>query len=119
MSSFPTLQTGAVAQYPTVREQRREAAVLRFVDGSEQRYRDSGNTTRRWMIRLDQLDEEELAAIERLFDEAQGRAGSFAFKDPLDGSVYENCSFDEDELTIARRDEDQSATVVIVRENRN
>ena len=56
MSSFPTLKTGAVMQYPAIRESRRETTVLRFVDGAEQRYRDGGSAAHRWAIRLDQLD---------------------------------------------------------------
>ncbi len=116
MSNFPTLKTGAVLQYPAVRELRRDTTVLRFVDGAEQRYRESGSTVHRWLIRLDQIDEEELAAIERLFQEAGARTGTFSFRDPWDDRVYAGCSFDDDELTGARRGEGRGETVVIVRE---
>jgi hypothetical protein len=119
MSSFPTLKTGAVMQYPAIRESQREATVLRFVDGGEQVYRDSRPTAHRWIVRLDQLDEEELAAVERLFDEANGRAGTFSFRDPWDGSLYEACSFDEDEFDGTRREEGRGETVVVIRENRS
>jgi hypothetical protein len=119
MSSFPTLKTGAVMQYPAVRESRRETTVLRFVDGAEQRYRDSGSAVHRWAIRLDQLDEDEVAAIERLFDEAGGRAGTFSFRDPWDGTLYETCSFDEDEFSGTWREEGRGETAVVVRENRS
>lgn len=119
MSSFPTLKTGAVMQYPAIRESRRETTVLRFVDGAEQRYRDSAAAAHRWVIRLDQLDEDELAAIERLFDEASGRTGTFSFRDPWDGTVYETCSFDDDEFSATWRDEGRGETVVVVRENRS
>lgn len=117
MSSFPTLKTGAVIQYPAIREMRRKTTVLRFLDGAEQRYRESGSSVHRWLIRLDRLDEEELAAIERLFQEAGGRAGTFSFRDPWDGRVYTECSFDDDEFTGARRGEGQGETVVTVRES--
>lgn len=119
MADFPTLKTGAVMQYPAIRELRRDATVLRFVDGTEQRYRDGAAAAHRWVIRLIQLDDDELAAIERLFREANGRAGSFSFQDPWDGSVYDDCSFDDDEFSGAWRDEGRGETTVTVRENRS
>lgn len=118
MAEFPTLKSGAVAQYPLVRELRRDTDVLRFIDGAEQRYR-GGETVRRWVIRLDRVDEEELAAIERLFEETQGRAGSFSFRDPWDGSTYQDCSFEEDDFTERRRGEGLGEAVLIIRENRS
>ena len=72
--------------------------VFRFLDGSEQRFPGYGAPLRRWVIRLDLLDEAELATLEQFFEDQGGRAGTFSFTDPLDGTVYASCSFDSDEL---------------------
>ena len=40
MNEFPKLKTGAVAQYPAQRTTRYSTHVMRFMDGSEQRYRE-------------------------------------------------------------------------------
>ncbi len=119
MSTFPTLKTGAISQYPTARELHRPTTVLQFVDGTEQRYRESAKTVRRWVVQLDDLDEAELGAIEALFEEAQGRSGSFSFRDPADGTVYEDCSFEDDDFIAEWRGEGRCRTEVVITENRS
>ena len=57
MPTFPQLKTSAVAQYPATRACQFQNQALRFVDGAEQRYRDSAGPIHRWEIRLDALDE--------------------------------------------------------------
>jgi phage-related protein len=92
MTIFPQLKTGAVAQYPMVRRQEFRNQTVRFVDGSEQRYRDSAGVRQSWQVALSGLDEHELAAIEEFFVVNQGSFGSFQFTDPWDGQVYDDCS---------------------------
>ena len=99
MASFPALKTGAVAQYPSDRARRFSTQVLRFLDGSEQRFPGFGAPLKRWLIRLELLDEAELAGLEDFFVEQGGQAGTFAFTDPWDGTVYANCSFESDTMT--------------------
>ena len=60
---FPTLKTGAVMQYPGKRTLQFSTDVVRFLDGTEQRYRDYPSVLHRWTIQLDLLDESELAAL--------------------------------------------------------
>jgi hypothetical protein len=118
MATFPNLKTKAVAQYPATRTIRFENTVLRFVDGTEQRYRDSAGPLHCWTIRLNELDESEMAAIEDFFRTNQGRFGSFSFVDPWDGQMYPNCSVEKDDLeTIAMR-EMRGRTTLTVIENR-
>ncbi len=117
VSAFPKLKTGVVAQYPCVRRAEYGTEVLRFVDGSEQRYRKRGRG-RRWVIRLQLLDETELARVEEFFAAQQGRFGSFAFEDPWDGTVYADCSFAEDELGMELAGEGRGRVAVVIRENR-
>jgi hypothetical protein len=115
MATFPKLKTNAVAQYPANRVLRYQNQTLRFVDGTEQRYRDSAGLLHRWEIRLNQLDEGEMAALETFFATNEGAYANFAFTDPWDGTVYANCSLQSDRLdltTVAEMNVDTSLTVV-------
>lgn len=118
MSTFPTLKTSAVAQYPATKTIDFQNQILRFLDGLEQRYRDSAGPLHRWTIRLDALDETELAAIEDFFRSNQGRFGSFDFPDPWDGRTYSGCSFQSDDLEMAVAGEMRGRTTFTVVQNR-
>ena len=119
MSEFPTLRTGAVMQYPAQRSRTYSTYVLCFLDGSEQRYRESGKALHRWVVRLDQLDEAELSSIQDFFSTQQGRFGSFSFVDPWDGAVYASCSLENDVHLSEIEGEGRSRTTLIIRENRS
>ncbi len=118
MGAFPKLKTGAVMQYPASRGVEYATQVHRFVDGSEQRYRERGGPARRWVIRLDRLDETELQSLQEFFDSVQGRAGYFSFDDPWDEVTYGNCSLEDDALALEWSGEMRGRTVLVVRENR-
>lgn len=119
MLNFPLLKTGAAMQYPAELSVRYATQVLQYVDGSEQRYRDSGTPQRQWIVRLDLLDEQELSAIEHLFVAAQGMIGSFAFTDPYDGVEYTDCSFALPQIESRYVDELRGQARVIIRQNRS
>jgi hypothetical protein len=116
--TFPKLSTNAVAQYPASRNVQFRNQVLRFVDGATQRYRESFGPLHQWDIRLDQLDEREMAAIERFFAGNQGCFGNFEFTDPWDGQVYPSCSFASDALGLVSAAEMNGRTSFTVRQNR-
>ena len=116
--TFPKLKTGAVAQYPGRRVLRFQNQTLRFLDGSEQRYRDSGRAGHEWEIRLDHVDEGEMAALEEFFAANQGAFGRFEFTDPWDGQVYADCSLMADEMGLESLAELRGRTVLQIRENR-
>lgn len=118
MSAFPTLKTGAVLQYPAQKETRFATEVVRFIDGSEQRFREYQTPVHRWMIRLDLLDQSELQVIREFFRTQGGAAGAFTFTDPWDGTTYPNCSIDGGEMTQQLVDEMKGKTSLMVRENR-
>jgi phage-related protein len=118
MASFPALKTGAIAQYPSDRARKYSTQVLRFLDGGEQRFAGFGAPLKRWLIRLQLLDEAELVGIEDFFVEQGGQAGSFTFTDPWDGTVHTNCSFEGDTLTADYRDRGDGVASVVVKENR-
>ena len=118
MSNFPTLKTGAVLQYPAQREVRFATEVLRFMDGSEQRFREYQVPLRRWMIRLDLLDQGELQAVREFFRTEAGAADSFVFIDPWDGTTHGNCSLEGADIVQQLVDEMKGRTSVTVRQNR-
>jgi hypothetical protein len=116
MANFPALKTGAVAQYPSDRQQNFSTQVFRFLDGSEQRFPAYGASLRRWVIRLDLLDESELTALRDFFVSEGGRAGVFSFTDPFASTVYASCSFAADELDLTFGGPQAGQTTVLIRE---
>ena len=114
---FPTLKTGAVMQYPAQRTLHYNTDAIRFVDGTEQRFRDNAVVLHQWTIQLDLLDESELAAFDQFFVTNQGRFGSFSFTDPWDGTVYPNCSLAADAFGFQLRGEMRGKTTLTICEN--
>jgi hypothetical protein len=108
-----------VAQYPARRMRQFSTRVMRFLDGSEQRFRVFGAALKKWTIPLALLDDAELAQVVAFFAERGGRAGTFSFTDPWDGTVYPDCSFDEDLLEAEFGGADRGRTSVTIRENRS
>jgi len=118
MAQFPPLKTGAIAQYPVTRKLTFSNQALRFVDGSEQRYRYSAAPLREWSIRLERLDEGEVAVIEEFFRANQGSFEDFAFEDPWDGQIYSHCSLQSDGIVIRALTDMRGVTEITVVENR-
>jgi hypothetical protein len=119
MAEFPKLKTGAVAQHPAQHRTWYANEAMHFVDGSEQRVRQWTAPLNEWIIDLDLLDEEELAAIEEFFRQVRGKHGSFAFTDPFDGMEYADCSLAQDEFGCELRGIHEGRTRLRVRENRS
>ena len=115
---FPRLKTNAVMQYPATCELEYKHPVLRFVDGSQQCYRDAG-VMRCWHIRLDLLDELEIYRLQAFFLTNEGRYGSFSFVDPWDGTAYPDCSLDQDSFDFKLQGEMRASTMLIVKQNRS
>jgi hypothetical protein len=118
MAEFPLLKTGAVAQYPSSRRATYATSVMKFVDGSEQRFRELSGPVRSWVIRMHQLSAEEIGAVESFFEDRQGEFGSFQFTDPWDGTSYSDCSFDQDELQTDALEESIYQGYLIIRNNK-
>src|SRR6187397_3133336 len=98
MADFPQLRTGAVAQYPSQREIGFQTNITRFIDGTEQRSRSVKGPAPRWMIRMSQINAEEMAVLEEFFESTRGQFGSFSFTDPWDGTEYPDCSLETDDF---------------------
>ncbi len=119
MNTFPTLKTGAVVQYPAQRAVEFSTMVLRFVDGSEQRFRNYRGLLHRWVIQLDLVDESELHQLREFFRVQNGIAENFVFTDPWDGTTYASCSVESDEIAEGLQDEYHGKTLLSIRENRS
>jgi hypothetical protein len=118
MNEFPRLKTGAVAQYPARRVTRYQTQVMRFMDGSEQRFREFSGALRRWVIELTTLDDEEMEAMEAFFVAEQGGYGTFTFVDPWDDVEYEGCSLDNPDSFFNYTGLHDGRTRLVVRQNR-
>jgi Conserved hypothetical protein 2217 (DUF2460) len=117
MSTFPRLKTGAVAQYPATRTAGYATQAFRFLDGTEQKFPQRGAAAARWVIKLDLLDDTEMAEVCGFFLAQQGRFGTFSFTDPWDGSVHATCSFESDELALSLEGEARGRLQVTIKEN--
>lgn len=91
MATFPLLNTGAVTQYPMTIGNGQAVQVVRFLDGSEQRFLNQGRQFRRWQINLTQLSEREMFAIEDFFEQQSGSYSLFSFPDPYTQRDVLNC----------------------------
>ena len=117
MAEFPKLKTGAVAQHPSIRALEYRTSAFRFIDSSEQRYRERSTQRRRWVLDLSLLDDTELATLNVFFEDVQRGAGLFDFEDPWTGSLVLNCRFENDALTAVTRGEFSNAASVAIVES--
>lgn len=101
MATFPSLSSGAIAQYPLVFGVSQGTSVIRFIDGSDQRFLIQGKQLRSWQIRIELLNDNEMAQLEDFFDSQQGTCSTFTFPDPISGTEVPNCRLASAELTTA------------------
>lgn len=111
---FPTLNSGAVMQYPARRTLEYSTEVTAFVDGSEQRFRKFNGSKRKWLVRLSQLSEDEMYGI-RTFVVAQGGAAqTFAFRDPWDSVQYPNCAISQESIDLLFGENGAGSTSLVI-----
>jgi phage-related protein len=118
MNDFPTLMTGAVMQYPAERDLVFSTQVVRFLDGSEQRFREIAAPLHRWVIQLDNLSEREMNRLREFFRIQDGGSEPFSFTDPWDGTQYPSCSLETDQMVEVFTGPGQAKTSLVVTENR-
>ncbi|MCX6596462.1 MAG: DUF2460 domain-containing protein [Acidobacteria bacterium] len=115
MDIFPRLRTDAVTQYPFERTHRYATEVMRFVDGSEQRFRQRGRPMQEWAVELDLLDAGELHRLREFWVAMAGKAGLFTFHDPWDGIDYPDCQFVSDSAVFQMNAEMRGMTKLRIR----
>lgn len=111
---FPSLHSGAVAQYPVSMITGQSTQIVRFLDGTDQRYLQQGRFFRSWQIKLNLLNETEIAQIEAFFISQQGDYSSFSFPDPFSGAVVANCRLASSGLGSQYVDVDSASTSIWV-----
>ncbi len=112
--NFPVLKTGAMAQYPLGKSVRYSTQAVRFMDGSQQKFRLNGYGLRRWTVKLDQLDETELSALIDFVD-AQDSA-TFSFTDPSTGTSVPNCMISGDQFDATMTGEMTGQASIVIEE---
>ncbi len=117
MAQFPALKTGASAQYPVTRIVEFGTGLVRFLDGGEQRFPERKAGLRRWVVRLELLNENELQTLEDFFVSQQGRYGEFTFVDPWDDSAFDHCSFEVDTVGLTLREQFRGSALLRIRQN--
>lgn len=94
MAKFPTLSSGAVAQYPISVVIGQSVQIIHFLDGSDQRFLNQGRQHRRWQIHLEMLNESEINQLETFFLAQGGEYSLFDFPDPISNQNVPNCRLD-------------------------
>jgi hypothetical protein len=79
---FPQLSTGALVQYPVKRRKAIRVVDTESEDGSVIRYLDIRESTLRWELSYAGLTQDEVNALQALFDACCGPFRSFTFLDP-------------------------------------
>lgn len=117
LATFPSLQTGAVIQYPARRSLTFSTQTTTFVDGATQRFRNYSAGIVRWVIQLQQLTPGEISALQNFYLDQQGSFGSFRFVDPADAAEYNDCSFEQDNFDFELLDETRGRLTLMIRSN--
>lgn len=100
MPDFPEIGCHAVAQYPSSFTLRTPVIVQQYIDGTEQRFRDSQPALRQWRIQLRNLTQKDAEAVRAFFSSVFGSASSFRFRDPWTGAWVDRCWFRSDTLDL-------------------
>jgi hypothetical protein len=82
MLNYPQLGTGALGQFPIRKQRRMRTVVNAAADGSSVRLADAAGEITEWSLPYVDLSENELAALERFFAQAEGSLAAFTFVDP-------------------------------------
>jgi len=93
MLVFPQLTTGAAALYPVTKQGLQRTVVNALADGSTVVYADPDGAIAGWALRATGLTLAEWNAIESLFQQTAGMAGTFTFLDPVGNLLLQSENF--------------------------
>lgn len=117
--TLPALKTGAPAQYPSSKSVSYSSYVVKFLDGSDQRYRNYSVPLTQWSFPLAMLDDSEMTLLGQFFAGQQGQYGSFSLYDPWTQTEHASCSFSQDTITNTLKEEAAGSTEIAIRENKS
>jgi hypothetical protein len=84
MVYFPQLSSGATGQFPITRERLARTVVNRSVQDYQVKLADPAAAITHWHLSFEELSDQELAALEALFQAVEGSLTPFTFLDPAD-----------------------------------
>lgn len=82
MLYFPQLSSGATGQFPVTRQRTLRTVVNESTQGYDVKLADPAAAVTEWNLSFEELTDQELAALEALFQAAEGRLTPFTFLDP-------------------------------------
>jgi hypothetical protein len=83
MLTYPQLSTGAISQFPIRKRIRYRTVGVPTPDGRAIKLSDPAGGVTEWELTYTDLSDEEAAALQQFFVEAEGTLGSFSFVDPM------------------------------------
>jgi len=117
MPTFPTLTTGAILQYPSVKRFSYSTRVMTFLDGSEQRFRQYPVQVQFWLVKLDKLTEDEVHKVETFIGMQLTQSAPFLFTDPWDGVEHPDCTIASDDFESAFDLNGRGSLSLVIRNN--
>jgi len=81
---FPQLSSGATGQFPIQRTRLARTVVNQSAEDYEVKLADPGAAITEWHLSFQELSDQELAALEALFQAVEGSLTPFTFLDPAD-----------------------------------
>lgn len=84
MIYFPQLSSGATGQFPLSRQRTTRTVVNQSVQNYQFKLVDSAAAITEWHLSFEEMSDQELAALESLFQAVEGRLTPFTFLDPVD-----------------------------------
>ena len=117
MSELPKLKTGSAMQYPSTRGLGRRVRILRFVDGTEQRFPLDGKAHGQWRMSFRQLDDTERRELERFVEESAASGSVISIVDPWDGRRHDQCRLEGDKADIQMREANDNRLDLILSED--
>jgi hypothetical protein len=82
MAVYPQLVTGALSQFPIVKQRRARTVVNSAADGSSIKLADAAGGNLEWQLQYNALADSELAALQQFFTAMEGSLNAFTFVDP-------------------------------------
>jgi hypothetical protein len=84
MIYFPQLSSGATGQFPITRQRTARTVVNQSVQDYQVRLADAAAAITEWHLSFEEMSDQELAALEALFQAVEGCLTPFTFLDPVD-----------------------------------
>ena len=82
VGTYPQLTSGALSQFPIVKQRKQRTVLNALADGSTIKLADPAGGTVGWELRYENLSDTEINALQQFFLAVEGSLNSFTFLDP-------------------------------------